>query len=100
MEEVAAVEALAAQLGVEVEPAGAEPASTQDLVHRERQLLHRVRELVGVPAVLVIAAVRIHAAQYTGIGSYLQFMLESMTGKSCVVYFNIYLEIIQQVVLP
>jgi hypothetical protein len=35
-------------------------------------------ELVGIPAVLVIAPVRIYRAQHAGIGRYLQLVLESM----------------------
>ena len=52
VEQVGPIEALAAELRVEVEPAGGEAAGPDDLVQGERQLLDRVRELVGVPAVL------------------------------------------------
>ena len=58
-----AVDALAAQLGVEVEAAGREAAAAQDLVQRQREVLDRVRELVGVPAVLGVAAVGVDAAE-------------------------------------
>ena len=62
-EQVGAVGALAPELRVEVEAAGGESAAPQDLVDRECQVLDRVRELVGVPAVLRVAAVRVDAAQ-------------------------------------
>src|SRR6185369_13543458 len=63
MEQVVAAHALAAQLRVEVEPAAREPARPDDLVQGERELVDRVRELVGVPAVLCVAAVGVDAAE-------------------------------------
>src|SRR6266545_3344793 len=57
VEQVGPVHALTAQLRVEVEAAGREPTGADDLVHRQRELVDRVRELVGVPAVLVVTPV-------------------------------------------
>src|SRR3990172_8199106 len=63
VEEVGRVDALAGELGVEVEAAGREAAAPDDLVDGERQLVDRVRELVRVPAVLVVATVGVDAAE-------------------------------------
>src|SRR5258708_5328912 len=57
------------------------------------------RELVCVPAILVIAPVGIHAAQHSCIDSYLQFMLKCMTGQCGVVYFYVELEIFIEAVV-
>ena len=46
-----------------LKPPVVNPPPTQDLVQRQRQLVDRVRELVGVPAVLVVAAVGVDAAE-------------------------------------
>ena len=54
-------------------------------------------ELVGIPAILIIAPVGINTAEHTRICSYLQFMLESMSGQCCMVHFDIYFKIFIQI---
>ena len=63
VEEVVAVEALAAQLRVEVEASGGEPTGAEDLVERGSQIVDRVGELVGVPPVLGIAPVGVDRSE-------------------------------------
>src|SRR5262245_59239082 len=62
VEQVGPAGALAAELRVEVEAAGREAAALEDLVQRQGQVLDGVGELVGVPAVLGIAAVGVDRA--------------------------------------
>src|SRR4029079_7931408 len=57
VEQVVAVGTLAAQLGIKVEPAGGDAARAQDLVDRQGENPHRVRELVGVQTNLRAPAV-------------------------------------------
>ena len=90
VEEVVAVDALAPQLGVEVEAAGREAAALEDLVDGERQLVDRVRELVGVPAVLVVAPVGVDAAEDAvrdGVGD---LVVEAVSGQRGVVGLDVH----------
>ena len=50
-------------LASKLKPPVVKPPPSQDLVHGERQLVDRVRELVGVPAVLGVAAVGVDRAE-------------------------------------
>ena len=76
------VGALAAQLGVEVEAAGRDAAVLEDLVQRQREVLDRVRELVGVPAVLRIAAVGVDAAEDAVRGREGDLVMEAVTRRA------------------
>src|SRR5690606_20158677 len=58
------------------------------------------RELVSIPSVLVVSTVSIDRTKHASIRSYLQFMLESMASKGCMVYLNVDFKVIQQIVLP
>ena len=82
-------EALAAQLRVEVEAAGREPAAAQDLEDRERQLVDGVRELVGVPAVLGVAAVGVDAAEDAVRDRVGDLVLERVPGERRVVRLDV-----------
>ena len=85
VEQVGPRDGLSAQLGVEVEATGREAAAPQDLVDGERQLVDRVRELVGVPAVLVIAAVGIDAAEHPVAHRVGDLVMEAVAGERRVV---------------
>src|SRR3546814_9402415 len=63
---------------VEVEAAGGEAARTDDLEHRERHFLDRIGELIGVPAILVIAAVGVDRPENAEGGGGGDLMLEGM----------------------
>ena len=61
--QVGRVHRLAAQLGIEVEAAGAEAAVLHQLHHRRHQFLGIVGKLVGVPAIARIAAVHVDGTE-------------------------------------
>jgi hypothetical protein len=89
VEQVEAVETLPAQLGVEVEATGREPARPDDLVQRQGQLVDGVRELVRVPAVLVIAPVRIDAAEDAVGRRVRDLVVEGVAGEGRVVGLDV-----------
>src|SRR5471032_3398494 len=62
-EQVLGRHALTAHFRIEVHAASAEAAMSQDFIQRQRQLFNAVRKLVGVPAILRIAAIRIDTAE-------------------------------------
>ncbi|VDZ55675.1 Uncharacterised protein [Serratia odorifera] len=57
VEQVIFIGALTANLGVEIEPAGREAASFENFEHHQGVFFHAIRELIGIPAQLWIAAV-------------------------------------------
>ena len=89
MEQVRPVRALATELGVEVEAAGGDAAVLEDLVERQREVLDRVRELVGVPAVLRIAAVGVDAAEDAVRDREGDLVMEAVTGERRVVRLDV-----------
>src|SRR6185437_5637762 len=93
MEQVGRAAALAAHLGVEVHAALAEAAGLEDLVQHQRAFLHAVRELVGVPAVLRITAVRVDAAEYAQRDCGGDLMVKRVPGQGGVVAFDIGLDL-------
>ncbi len=90
MEQVGPVHALAAELRVEVEAAAREPAAAQDLVDGQRQLVDRVRELIRVPAVLVVAAVGVDAAEDPVADGVSHLMMEAVAGQGGVVDLEVH----------
>jgi len=64
MDQVVRIDRLAADLGVEIEPARGKAAAIQDLVKHQRQLRNVHRELVGVPAEQIVAAVDVERAEH------------------------------------
>src|SRR5258708_27974651 len=90
MKQIGATEALAAEFGVEVEAARGKAAVANDLVHGQGQLVHRVGELIGVPGVLVVAAIGVDAAENAvgyGIG---HFVMEAVASERGVVRLDIH----------
>ena len=63
MEQICPVDTLATQLGVEHESAAGEAATAENLIYGQAHLVDGVRELVGVPTVLHVAAVRIDGSK-------------------------------------
>ena len=85
VKEVGAAHALAPQLRVEVEAASREAARPEDLVEREGELIDRVRELIRVPTVLVIAAIDVDAAEETERDRVGHLVVEAVARQSGVV---------------
>ena len=89
VEQVRPVDALAAQLRVEVEAAGRDPAGAEDLVERQDEVFDRVRELVGVPPVLWVAAIGIDAAEHVQRGGEGDLVVEAVPGERRVVRLDV-----------
>ncbi|CAB5370609.1 unnamed protein product [Rhizophagus irregularis] len=94
IEQVDRVHRLAPHLGIEIEAAGGEPARAQDFEIGERQFLDRIGELIGVPAILRIAAVRIDRAEDAERRCGGDLVLEGVAGEGCVVRLDIDLHFI------
>src|SRR5699024_11529647 len=92
-EQVHQIRGITPQFGIKVNASGLESAVLQDHQHGSGDLPNIGRELVGVPAVLVVAAVGIDAAEQAGIGRYLQLVLKGMAGQDGVVHYQIDLKI-------
>jgi hypothetical protein len=99
VEEVCRVEALATQLGVEIEAPGSEPSGLQDGIQRERDLLWLVRELVGVPAELGIAAVHVDAAEDPVGHGVRDLVRKAVSRERGVVHLDVELELVFESVL-
>ena len=89
---------LAAHLGVEVEAAGGEAAGLQDAIHRQRHVERIVVELVGVPAVLRIAAVDVDRAEDAERVGQRDLVLEGVAGEGRVVGFDVDLHLVLEAV--
>src|SRR5690606_38951076 len=98
VEEIRAVDRLAAQFGVEVEAAGGESACLEDLVEGEGQFVDRVGELIGVPAVLVVATVGVDGPE-DAVGDRVgHLVVEAVAGEGGVVGFDVHPIFVDQVV--
>src|SRR6185437_10953143 len=96
--QIGGIERLAAQLGVEIEAAGAEAAVLDELRHRRHQLLRVVGELVGVPAIARIAAIHVDGAE-DAIGACRgDLVLEVQPCECGVVDFNVDLHFLCQAI--
>ena len=89
IEQIVFVGALPAHFRIKVEPAGGEAARFEDFIHHQRVLFDAVRELVGIPAQLRIAAVGVNGAEQPQCNGRRNFMMERMAGERRVVSFNI-----------
>ena len=93
-EDVFRVGGVAAQLGVEVGSAVAEAAVADNLQHGlcELEVVHR--ELVGVPAVLGVAAVGVDGTEHPVVHRHRELMLKGVAGEGRVVDLDVDLEVL------
>ncbi|AOW24381.1 hypothetical protein BJP26_13020 [Sphingomonas melonis TY] len=96
MEQVGGVDRLAADLGIEVEAARRKAARAQDFEHRERHFLDRVGELIGIPAVLRIAAVGVDRAKDAERARRRDLMFEGVAREGRVVRLDIDADLVLQ----
>ena len=97
-EDVLRVGGRAAELGVEVGAAVLEAAVADDLHHREGEVVRIHRELVGIPAVLGVAAVGVDGAEEAVVHGHGELMLEGVAGEGGVVHLDVHLEVLVQAV--
>ncbi len=83
-----------ASLGVEVCAAVAESAVAYNLHHGLGKLEVVDGELVGVPAVLIVAAVGVDAAEHAVVNSHGELVLECVACEGGVVYLDVYLKVV------
>ncbi len=74
------------------------PVSETSVADNLHHCLYKVeivnRELVRIPAVLIVAAVGVNRAEHSGIYGTCKLMLKRMAGESCVVNFDVELEVL------
>jgi hypothetical protein len=97
VEEINRIHALSAQLRVEIEAPCRQAAAAQDLVQRQRHLLHAVRELIGIPAVLGVAPIRVDAPEHAVRHREREFVLEAVPGQCRVVDFDVDLDFVFEI---
>lgn len=88
-EDIIQIGRVTACLGIEVRTSGSQAACFEDNQPSLCQFVDVNRELVRIPTILIITAVRIDAAQHTGIGGSLKLMFECMSGQCGMVHFDI-----------
>ena len=76
-------------LASKLKPPVREAAGPEDLVQRQGQVLDRVRELVGVPAVLGVAAVGVDGAQDAVRDRVRHLVVEAVPGERGVVGLDV-----------
>ena len=76
-------------LASKLKPPVVKPPAAQDLVEGQRELLDRVRELVGVPAVLGVAAVGVDAAEHPVRDRVGDLVVEAVAGERGVVGLDV-----------
>ena len=100
VEQIGGVDRLAAYFGIEIEPASREPARTENFQHRQCQFFNRIGELVGVPAVLVIAPVGIDGSKDAKGARHGDLVLERVASERRVVGLDIDLDLVFQTKAP
>ena len=89
IEQVVFVGTLPAHFRIKVEAAGGEAARFEDFIHHQRVLFDAVRELVGIPAQLRIAAVGVDGTEQPQRDGRRDLMMERVAGEGRMVGFNV-----------
>src|SRR5205085_7841641 len=100
VKKVGPADALPTKLRIEVESTRCKSSGRQDLVDRQCELVDRVRELVGVPTVLVIAAVDVDAAEAAERDRGRDLVMEAMPREGRVVCLEVEAVLPGEVVAP
>ena len=98
MEEIRRIDTLPSQARVEVEATRREAASPKNFIEREGHLLDTIRELVCIPAVLRIPAIRVEAPENSVRHCSCDFVLEALPRQRRMIHFNIDAVLICQIV--
>ena len=89
MEEIRRSDTLPSQARVEVEATRREAASPKNFIEREGHLLDTIRELVCIPAVLRIPAIRVEAHEKSVRHCSCDFVLDALPRQRRIIHFNI-----------
>ena len=100
VEQIFKVDRGTAELGVEIETAGAKAAGAEDRGHGKRELLDVGVELVGVPTQQKVAGVGVDRSEQALRGRRLDLMLERVAGEGGVVGLDVELEMLVEAVGP
>ena len=95
-QQVLRIERLAANLGIEIGAARLQATGLEDMIIGQRHFRHVVRELIGVPARLVVVAVHVDRAKDAKRPGQRQFVLERVAREDCVALLDIDLDLVFQ----
>src|SRR5665647_642777 len=93
-EKIFRVSGVASHVCVKIDASCSEPAGLQNNKHSFSDLIDVRWELIGIPAILIVAPVGIYAAEHSGVCGRLQVVLERMSRKGCMVDLHIQLEVL------
>src|SRR4051812_2035413 len=96
VEDIFQVSRITACFRIEVHTTAAESTCFQDYQHSFYHIVQVHRELIGIPAVLLVTTVCIDTTQEAIVGSYLQLVLEGMASQRCVVHFDVQFKVFIQ----
>ena len=96
VEQVVFIGALTTHFSIKVQAAGGETTRFQDFVHHQRVFFNAVRELVGIPAQLRVAAVSVNGTKQSQSNGSRNFVMERMTGQRRVVRFDVQFDLFFQ----
>src|SRR6185312_13824089 len=89
IKKISRVSRISADFCIEIDAATFETACFENDQHRFCKFIDIIWKLVGIPAILIISAVCVHASENISICSNLKFVRESMAGKCGMIYFYI-----------
>ena len=97
-ENILRISRIAARLSVEIRAPRAQTAVANNLHHRLSQFIIVDRELVCVPAVLIVTAIGVDRTKHPVIHSHSQLMLKRVTRQRSMIHLDIHLEILLKAV--
>ena len=89
---------VATGFGVEVCTSVRKSTVTYDLHHGLCQFIVVDRELIGIPAILIVSTVGVDRTEHAVVYGYRQLVFECMAGQSSMIDLDVYLEILIQAI--
>src|SRR5512141_520934 len=84
----------AAGLRIKINTAGYQSAGFENNQHGFGKFVKVYRKFICIPTILVVAPISIYTSQHSRVSRHLKIVLERMTGKCGMIYFDIKLEIL------
>ena len=98
LQQILRIDRLPPDLGIEIETAGGEAAGLYDFQNASDEFRHVHRELVGIPAEQIVAAIDVDRSEDAQRRSERDLVLESVSGEDGVILLDIDLDVLLQTV--